>query len=227
MSSPPSCPLAPAPHDLGILSRLVAAIQLPASTEAASKYAESRFSTEQGALEVYEGLEERISSPEYEQTLAAAFREEETEHSAELRTPAMALEESFWDAPQSSSPQPSSSSFSEEDSDGFVLVAKDDVLDSMADFIARYLATVPEARSLPPAKLQTALAGTLRELRGKGILRRIFDWGRIVYRTTALTAGAWSLYNNPWLARAVVSAVYATGKTVMSAGMAALPVVLA
>ena len=31
--SPPSCPLAPAPHDLGILSRLVAAIQvqLPAS----------------------------------------------------------------------------------------------------------------------------------------------------------------------------------------------------
>ena len=189
-----------------------------------------------GALVLYEGLERRVARPEF----AGALERYQKQSQADGEAGGLAMvtkeqaarfqDESFWDAIEGTSDEEVNIATTTQvevpshlpNDDAFVVVAKDDVLDSMADFIARYLATVPEARSLPPAKLQAALATTLQELRGKSVLRRVFDWGRIVYRTTALTAGVWSLYENPWLARAIVSATYAGVKTLAVAGTAVM-----
>jgi hypothetical protein len=98
--------------------------------------------------------------------------------------------------------------------DSFVWVQKQDVLDAMAAFVAEYLATIPEAQHMQPKELQAAIAGSFKELR-KGRVRRLWEWGRFVYRYAAFGYGAFSVYENPWLVRAVLAALF-TAARIMS-----------
>lgn len=41
--------------------------------------------------------------------------------------------------------------------DSYVIVDRSDVVDAIGDFIAAYLATLPEARNMQPKQLQRAL----------------------------------------------------------------------
>ncbi len=54
------------------------------------------------------------------------------------------------------------------------------------------------------------LAG-LQEL-GKGRARKLWDWGKGLYRVSAVTYSAFSLYTNPWLVRAVLAALWTASK---------------
>jgi hypothetical protein len=51
----------------------------------------------------------------------------------------------------------------------------------------------------------------LQEIR-KSKFRLVWDWGRWLYRWSAIGYSAVSLYDNPWLVRAVVSAIWAASK---------------
>lgn len=89
----------------------------------------------------------------------------------------------------------------------WVLVEHDTVVDALAAFIAAYIVTLPEAKDMSPRQLQAAVQQTLRELR-KGRVRRLWDWGRYLYRAAALGYGAFAAYTNPWIAEAVLKAVF-------------------
>jgi len=77
----------------------------------------------------------------------------------------------------------------------------------VAAFIAAYIVALPEGQAMDPKQLQHAVKQSLREIR-KGRVRRLWDWGRFVYRAAALSYGAFAAYTNPWVAEAVVKGVF-------------------
>jgi hypothetical protein len=67
--------------------------------------------------------------------------------------------------------------------------------------------SLPEAKNMDPRQLQRAVALTMAELR-KGRVRRLLDWGKSLYRLGALGYGAFSMFTNPWVAKAVLAALW-------------------
>ena len=54
----------------------------------------------------------------------------------------------------------------------------------------------------------------MQDLR-KGNVRKFWEWGRCSYRCIAFSYGAFSVYENPWLVRAVVTALWTAGKVML------------
>ena len=94
---------------------------------------------------------------------------------------------------------------------------RQDVTDAVAAFLAAYLATLPEAAALPAPALAAALGGTLKELR-RGRAARLWGWGKALYRAAAVASTAFGAYTHPWLARALLAAVW-TGARALLAGL--------
>lgn len=97
----------------------------------------------------------------------------------------------------------------------YVLVSRDDVVDAVAHFIASYVASLPQSRDLNPEALRSALSTTLCELRC-GKIKKIWAWGKWLYRAAALSYGAFGAYTNPWLARAVLAALWTSAKVMVA-----------
>ena len=69
------------------------------------------------------------------------------------------------------------------DDESYVFIEPEDVIASVADFVAACVAAHPNASSVSPETLQKALAETLGELRdGRGGVRRAWDFGVGVVR---------------------------------------------
>ncbi len=49
-------------------------------------------------------------------------------------------------------------------------------------------------------------------------LRRLWEWGRMIYRVTAFSYGAFSVYENPWLVRALLAALWTACRMLLRAG---------
>jgi hypothetical protein len=89
----------------------------------------------------------------------------------------------------------------------YVLIDHDDVINALATFIAAYIVALPEARHMKPADLQKAVKLTMKELR-KGRVRRLLDWGKLLYRAAALSYGTFAAFTNPWVAEGVLRALW-------------------
>ncbi len=50
-------------------------------------------------------------------------------------------------------------------------------------------------------------------------MRRLWEWGRMLYRITAFSYGAFSVYENPWLVRAVLAALWTACRMLVGAGV--------
>jgi hypothetical protein len=93
------------------------------------------------------------------------------------------------------------------------MVDKHDVVEALSAFIAAYVVSLPEAQNMEPTAVRAAVRDTIRELR-KGKVRRLWDWGRHLYRATALGYGAFQAFSHPWLAQAVVAATWTCVRTI-------------
>ena len=145
--------------------------------------------------------------------------EEEGESSKEVKVVAVASPSSST-SPSSTSPPASSSSSPPLLEGSYVLVSRDDALDAVAHFVASYVTSLPQARDLDPEALRRALATTLFELR-RGKIKKVWAWGRWLYRAAALSYGAFGAYTNPWLARAVLAAVWTSAKVMVAVAVGA------
>ncbi len=47
---------------------------------------------------------------------------------------------------------------------------------------------------------------------GKSRIRRLWEWGHCIYRCIAFSYGAFSVYENPWLVRAVLAALWTASR---------------
>lgn len=97
----------------------------------------------------------------------------------------------------------------------FVVVDRDDAVEAMAFYIALYISRLPEARNMGAKELQSALRETFAVLR-RSRWRLVWGWGKVLYRSAAVSFSALQLYNNPWLLRAVLSALWTSSRLLYS-----------
>lgn len=100
--------------------------------------------------------------------------------------------------------------------DGFVMVEKQDAVEAMAYYIASFVQQMPEAQTMEPKQLQMALQTTFKALRRRR-LQHLLHIGRNAYRYAAVSYTAYRLYEHPWMARAIVAAIWTGMK--MACGM--------
>jgi len=94
------------------------------------------------------------------------------------------------------------------------LVSKDDVLEAMGSFVAAYLAQLPQAQNLQPAELQLAIQHAFKELR-KSRTQQLWTWGKAIYRCVSFSYGAFTVYENPWLVRAILTAMWTASRVML------------
>ncbi|EIE24028.1 hypothetical protein COCSUDRAFT_47107 [Coccomyxa subellipsoidea C-169] len=192
---------------------------------ATQQWLKPQLDSSEGTEKMYSLLEQHIEHPEF---LKKLERAKDKAAAAPGKHGDEVLHKEWWEAP------PGGISTASADSDGFtevtradipenealesyVMVQKDDVLEAIGTFVAAYLAELPEAQNLPPAQLQAALKTAFKELR-KGRVRRLWEWGRTIYRVTAFSYGAFSVYENPWLVRALLAAMWTACRMMLRAG---------
>ncbi|GIL92209.1 hypothetical protein Vretimale_18491 [Volvox reticuliferus] len=103
---------------------------------------------------------------------------------------------------------------SDSQQDSFVVIDKKDAVESMAFYIASCITDLPEAQTLTPKQLQTALLDALRTLK-RSRFQRACTWGRRMYRWSSYTYSAVQVYQNPWLMRALLAALWAGSRMSM------------
>lgn len=95
----------------------------------------------------------------------------------------------------------------------YVVIDHDDVVDALASFVASYLACVPAASQLAPKDLRRALLVSVDDAK-RGRLRRALDWGAAAYKIVVIGYGAFSAYTSPWVAKALLGALWAALRTI-------------
>ncbi|XP_024363163.1 uncharacterized protein [Physcomitrium patens] len=93
-------------------------------------------------------------------------------------------------------------------SDGYVMVSQEDIVDSIASFIARYISSIPQAKNLTPKELQQAMTQAFAKVEKKGRLRSLWTTGKYLYTAGSWGATALSIYKHPMVIRAASMAVW-------------------
>jgi len=101
----------------------------------------------------------------------------------------------------------------DEDTGEYVVVEHSDVVNALSSFLAAYIVALPESRSMEPKQLQKAVRQSLKDIR-KGKVRRLFDWGKTLYRVAAMTSGAFAACSNPWVADAILRSLFTAARFV-------------
>lgn len=196
------------------LDRKRSALERVAHEPAAAKWAQAAPATESGTAKLYEALEQHMARPEFAEELARSQHEalaaaggvgqqqQQRAADGEERHGGEVLQADWWELKQDGV----ISSLQEVTGD-YIVVEREDVIEALSAFIAAYIVSLPDARNLDPRTLQRAVVQTLAELR-KGRVRRLWDWGRCFYRAGVVAYGAFSMFSNPWVAKALVAALW-------------------
>eukprot|EP00899_Mesostigma_viride_P002597 jgi/Mesvir1/12338/Mv00524-RA.1 len=108
----------------------------------------------------------------------------------------------------------------------YVFVDHADVVDSIACFVASYLTRLPETKHLTPEKLQKVLLVSLNELKGRSVVRRLWDWGQYLHHSAWWTTSAVTVYKHPLVAKAAVMAIWTVCKLIVTGGAGAITTAL-
>ncbi|KAI3436128.1 hypothetical protein D9Q98_002186 [Chlorella vulgaris] len=160
--------------------------------------------TERGTEQLYSALERQVQTDAFTEALTRS------QHALQSHPPVPAascadgcevLAQDWWEVKEDGELRVS------ELTGDYVLVELDDVVRALSAFIAEYIVSLPEAKNMEPRQLQRAVLLTMAELR-KGRVRRLLDWGKSLYRVGAIGYGAFSMFTNPWVAKAVLAALW-------------------
>jgi len=92
--------------------------------------------------------------------------------------------------------------------DGYVMINQDDIVDSIASFMARYILSIPQAKNLSAKELQDAIAQAFKKVEKKGKIRQLWETGKFLYTAGSWGATALSIYRHPIIIRAASMAVW-------------------
>ncbi|KAL3677799.1 hypothetical protein R1sor_020755 [Riccia sorocarpa] len=101
------------------------------------------------------------------------------------------------------------------DSEGYVMVNQDDFVDAMANFLAKYISAIPQAKTMAPKELQQTLLKAFATAEKKGKLRRLWETGKLLYTATSWGATVFGLYRHPLVMRAASMALCTTCSIVL------------
>ncbi|CAK9189782.1 unnamed protein product [Sphagnum troendelagicum] len=92
--------------------------------------------------------------------------------------------------------------------DGYIVINHEDIVDSIASFMARYISSIPQAKKLSPKELQDAIAQAFKKVEKKGKIRQLWETGKFLYTAGSWGATALSVYRHPIVLRAASMAVW-------------------
>jgi hypothetical protein len=92
--------------------------------------------------------------------------------------------------------------------DGYIVINHEDIVDSIASFMARYISSIPQAKNLSAKELQDVITQAFKKVEKKGTICQLWQTGKFLY-----TAGSWgatvlSIYRHPVVLRAASMAVW-------------------
>lgn len=182
--------------------------------EAKLKHFASAMGTEKGTNQLLGELQQRVDSPGFLATVEKARTTICLENAdAADQVGFVPTDDVEW---WTLVPKDGVSQVEESALDGpYVFVENSDVVDAMAEFIALSLARIPETSSLSSSRLQQMLSTTFGELREKGTLGKLWDWGSFLYTTYGWTTCAIGIYREPAMAIFVLRAVWSFSKWVL------------
>ncbi|KAJ3676947.1 hypothetical protein LUZ60_002671 [Juncus effusus] len=148
--------------------------------------------------ELCDRLKSRVESPEFLEKLGSIYQG----NTDETASWAMINGTDIWD----------DKNFDE--SDGFVLVKQEDIVDGIACFMAAYLLSLKETKELTPNKLQEALSKTFSVKNKKSRLRKAWDGANVVYNVASWSATAIGIYQNPAILKAATAAFWTSCRVI-------------
>ncbi|WOL03800.1 hypothetical protein Cni_G12520 [Canna indica] len=83
------------------------------------------------------------------------------------------------------------------DRDGYVLVSQEEIVDSIACFMAAYLLSLKQTKELTPHQLQEALCKAFSVKKKKSRLRKAWEGSQVIYNFASWGATAVGVYHNP------------------------------
>eukprot|EP00250_Pteridium_aquilinum_P004582 c1478_g1_i1 orf=614-1462(+) len=108
-----------------------------------------------------------------------------------------------------------------DDDDGFILVSQDDVIESLAAFVAKLVVTNPNAKTMTPMQMQEVISISFARMESKGKLKKLWSTAKFIYSsvtwTTTVATTAVGLYKNPFIVRALFKAVTMSSRLVIKA----------
>jgi hypothetical protein len=217
----------PEPQELAALQRAVQtngkALNALASSPAAVWLA-AQLDSEEGTHEVLDRLQAAIDAPAFVDKLdAAAVADNGSSFALPLvggldvtrrswwtwrrsdRNDSAALAEALLSECAAGECKRAADNRSNSSDSSYVLVSHDDVIDALAEFIARLLIAHPESLQLTHKQIQGALSDAVKVVR-RSRMRRMWDWGRSLNRWGLWLYGASSIAANPalpWILRAL------------------------
>ncbi|KAL2641686.1 hypothetical protein R1flu_009273 [Riccia fluitans] len=101
------------------------------------------------------------------------------------------------------------------DSEGYVMVNQDDFVDAMANFLAKYISAMPQAKTMAPKELQQTLLKAFSTAEKKGKIRKVWETGKLLYTATSWGATVFGLYRHPLVMQAASMALCTTCSLVL------------
>jgi hypothetical protein len=219
-----------APDDLGHHLRTAVATNRPelervAASPTARGWLKPQLETAEGTHQIYGLMEDVVGGSAFlEHLTEAQHKTRQTGSKPPARGDPewqVLQQEQWWDTPSSNkagstenTQEGPQGAGGEEPLDSYVLVSKDDVLEAMGSFVAAYLAQLPQAQNLQPAELQLAIQHAFKELR-KSRTQQLWTWGKAIYRCVSFSYGAFTVYENPWLVRAILTAMWTASRVML------------
>jgi len=87
----------------------------------------------------------------------------------------------------------------------FIVLREQDIIDAIACFVAQCVMKIPECHNLNDDEMMLMISGTFSELKEKGPLGKMLDWGSFIYYTYGWTSTAYTVYSNAAMAKTVLS----------------------
>merc|ERR1712244_116685 len=84
-------------------------------------------------------------------------------------------------------------------------MGESDIIDAIACFVAQCVLEIPECHNLDHEEMLLMITGTFSELKAKGPLGKMMDWGSFIDQTYGWSATAYTVYSNAALAKTVLS----------------------
>lgn len=106
---------------------------------------------------------------------------------------------------------------SEIDNENYIVVSEENVVDGIANFIARSILENPKSKGLTPEELQKTVTRALGDIKDKSKWKKVWQAGKFIYCMSTWGIALAGLYRHRAVLKIAAKGVHATGKIVMKA----------
>ncbi|PKA49130.1 hypothetical protein AXF42_Ash010815 [Apostasia shenzhenica] len=103
------------------------------------------------------------------------------------------------------------------DKENYVVISEENVVDGIANFIARCILENPKSKVISPQELQKAVSKALGDIKGRSILKSLWDAGIVIYTLSTWGIFLAGLYKHRAIVKAAGKGVHTSTKFILKA----------